>query len=111
MPAQRHNRPFPAFTLFFPAAALLAAAAVGVQVADYAGVSAPSVIARMPYWHGHEMVFGYVLAVVGGYLFTRVSRREAFSVLLAWVCGRLVYLVPGIPQVVIATVAMVFPVS
>jgi uncharacterized protein involved in response to NO len=111
VPAQRHNRPFPAFTLFFPAAALLAAAAVGVQVADYAGVSAPSVIARMPYWHGHEMVFGYALAVVGGYLFTRLSRAKALGLVLVWFCGRLVFLVPDIPQVVIAADAMAFPLS
>lgn len=110
MSAQRHNRPFPAFTLFFPAAALLAAAAAGVKVADYTGVSAPPIIAHMSYWHGHEMVFGYALAVVGGYLFTRMSRALALGLLFAWLCVRLAFLIPGIPPVVVAAVALAFPV-
>ena len=70
--------------LFFPAAALFAIAAVPAWLAALAG----SIPAPGPHWHAHEMLFGYALAVVAGYLLTRVSRVRLTVLFLAWVAAR-----------------------
>ncbi|MEE8334318.1 MAG: NnrS family protein [Alphaproteobacteria bacterium] len=60
------------FRLFFPAAALFAAlAAVSWLALLAAGWTLPSPLAA-PVWHGHEMLFGYVAAVIAGFLLTAI---------------------------------------
>lgn len=93
----------------FPAAALYSIAAVGVKAATHLGLWA-----RMPsltHWHGHEMVFGYALAVVGGFLVAR-ARPVAVAVLLAaWLGGRVAALV-GMPSMELQAMALAaFPVA
>lgn len=54
------------------------------------------------YWHGHEMLFGFGVAVVGGFLLTAVQNwtgvpmpkgEKLFWVWLPWLLARLVFLI------------------
>jgi uncharacterized protein involved in response to NO len=70
--------------LLFPAAALFAIAAVPAWLAALGGwIPAPG-----PHWHAHEMLFGYALAVVAGYLLTRVSLATLTVLFVAWLAAR-----------------------
>jgi hypothetical protein len=102
-PAQPHR-------LLFPAAAIFAATAVPFWALRYTGL-----VTRVPgnwpaHWHGHEMVFGYALAVVGGYLLTRLSSLGLALTSGAWLLGRLVYLGPELPAWATATAALAYPI-
>jgi uncharacterized protein involved in response to NO len=66
---------------FFPLAALFAASAIPLWLALRGTVLAPL-------WHGHEMLFGYALAVVAGFLVTRASRRTIALLVITWVAAR-----------------------
>lgn len=100
--------PVAAFGPFFLASALLAAISVPVWALTYAGLLgwAPADAAR---WHGHEMVFGYALAVVGGFLFTRLSRPAFAVIFAAWLAARAVFLAGTAPHWVGAAVALAYP--
>ncbi len=58
-----------AFAPFYLLARALAALSIPLWIAQYAGVLPVSYL-RSPSWHGHEMLFGYALAVITGFLFT-----------------------------------------
>jgi len=63
------------FRPFYWCAALFAALAVPVWVGLYLGSPFPGPRAVPEYlWHAHEMVFGFVMAVVMGFLFTAVRK-------------------------------------
>jgi uncharacterized protein involved in response to NO len=64
-------------------------------------------------WHIHEMLFGYVGAIVGGFLLTAVpnwtGRYPVIGVRLAglfalWAAGRAVMLFPGLDRLLVAAV-------
>lgn len=79
---------YQAHRLFFAAATIQATLSVGIwmfarpDAADGAG------------WHAHELLFGYVTAVIAGFLFTKSSRRTVFVVFALWALARLAWLVP-----------------
>ena len=100
--------PIAAFGPFFLASALLAAIFVPVWALTYGGLAdwSPAEAAR---WHGHEMVFGYALAVVGGFLFTRLSRPAFAVTFAAWLAARAVLLAGTAPHWVGAAVALAYP--
>ncbi len=63
----------------------------------------PAAVLRGSAWHGHEMLFGYALAVVAGFLFTAVrnwSQRDTpegatlAAIVLLWLAGRVLVLTP-----------------
>src|SRR6188474_1741638 len=58
-------RPFYLLASIFSAVSVLLWA---VQVSGYL----PSAYLRGPAWHGHEMLFGYTVAVITGFLLTAV---------------------------------------
>ncbi|MGA8004770.1 MAG: NnrS family protein, partial [Burkholderiales bacterium] len=58
------------FRPFYLLAALFAAAAVPAWVADLAGYGWPAGYLDGLAWHQHEMVFGFALAVIAGFLLT-----------------------------------------
>src|SRR5919109_4962274 len=74
---QRAHGPWPILALgfrpFFLLAALFAAAAVPVWLLIYQGMLEP--VSHLPptIWHAHEMVFGFAIAVVAGFLLTAAS--------------------------------------
>jgi len=70
--------------VLFPVAAAFAALAVPLWLAW------PTLPARVsaPAWHGHEMLFGYTLAVAAGFLVTRAARAAPWILLATWAAGR-----------------------
>jgi len=92
------------FRPFFLLAAIWAALAVPVWLATYVhGYALP---ARLPamYWHAHEMIYGYGLAAVAGFLLTAIPnwtgrlpvRGAPLAGLAAlWVLGRAAGLTPA----------------
>ena len=75
--------------------------------------------ARGPLWHGHEMLFGFALAAVAGFLLTSVATwtgrppvhgMPLLTLVAAWLLGRVI-LASGLPPALwTAGLAMVFPV-
>jgi len=105
------------FRPFYLLASSYAALAVLYWALQYAGVI-PVAGARSPAWHGHEMLFGYTLAVVAGFLLTAVrnwTTRPTPSgvplMLMAalWVAGRVLVLTPW--AMAAAVVNAAFPVA
>jgi uncharacterized protein involved in response to NO len=105
----RPVRTLPAYRLFFPAAVLYALAAVPVWALEYAGLLPASSAGGWASWHGHEMLFGYGLAVVGGYLLTKISKAALLTVFGLWLLGRVAYLVLPLPPLAGAIIAISFP--
>src|SRR5690349_16499025 len=94
------------FRPFFLLAALFAAAAVPMWLLIYAGVIEPVSYLPPTLWHGHEMVFGFAVAVIAGFLLTAAGnwtgRRIASGLGLGalaglWIAGRLGLVVTGLP--------------
>ena len=90
------------FRPFYLLASIFAALSVALWVGEYAGLL-PGGYVRNPLWHGHEMLFGYTLAVVTGFLFTAVrnwaGKPTPSGGLLAayaalWIAGRVLVLTP-----------------
>ncbi len=93
------------FRPFFSGAALFGITAVGLWMANYVFGSPATPPALPPVvWHGHEMVFGYAMAVVAGFLLTAVSNWTgqpslkgpslAFTFIL-WLGARVAFYTPG----------------
>jgi len=72
-----------AHLVLFPLATLLAL----VEIPLWAGLYRrhPELAA----WHAHEMLFGYALAVVAGFLLARIDRRALAALVAAWLVARL----------------------
>jgi uncharacterized protein involved in response to NO len=78
--------------IFFPLALLFGAAWVPLWVLRYHGLLPPSGPLAGPAWHAHEMIFGYIAAVLAG--FAALADRGPRILLLAalWLLARLLLL-------------------
>jgi uncharacterized protein involved in response to NO len=90
------------FRPFYLLASVFAALSVAIWVCQYAGYL-PAAYLRSPVWHGHEMLFGYAIAVVAGFLFTAVRNwtgqptptgAALAGFALLWLAGRVLVLTP-----------------
>lgn len=107
--ARRGNRFAPSHRVLFPLAAAFAALLVPWWVAVSLGAAPLCAACQPAARHAHEMVFGYALAVVAGFLVTKVSRAGlAFAVAL-WAIGRAAVLA-DLPQPIMALATLAFPV-
>ncbi len=70
------------FRLFFLAAALFAIISMALWVANYV-FSTDLTFSAMPQniWHAHEMIFGYTMAVIAGFLLTAIKNWTGLEVL------------------------------
>lgn len=101
------------FRPFFLGAGIWAIAAMGLWVAALtAGLSVGGNLGPVN-WHAHEMVFGYTGAALGGFMLTAipnwtgrlpVSGTPLLLLVLLWLAGRVVFLVPDLVGVVPALV-------
>jgi uncharacterized protein involved in response to NO len=77
------------------------------------------VIGEMPplVWHGHEMLFGFTVAVIAGFLLTAAQNWTGIrtpsgpplaALFLLWLAGRLGFLVPGLPAAWVALADLAF---
>jgi uncharacterized protein involved in response to NO len=89
------------FRPFYLLAALFAALSVPLWVLQFTGFI-PPVLHGSP-WHGHEMVFGFAMAVIAGFLFTAVrnwtqqptpSGGTLMGIVAIWIAARLLAFTP-----------------
>jgi uncharacterized protein involved in response to NO len=122
--AARSRTTVPAFALwqlgfrpFYLLAAIFASVSIALWGAQAAGWLTTAYL-RGPLWHAHEMVFGFTLAVITGFLFTAVrnwtSRPTPTGAMLAalavlWMAGRTLVLTPF--DVAAACVNVAFPLA
>jgi uncharacterized protein involved in response to NO len=105
------------FRPFYLGASLFASLSILLWIAEYAGLL-PAGYLRDPVWHAHEMLFGYTIAVIVGFLFTAgrnwTGQPTPTGALLAgyfllWVAGRVSVLTPY--PVAAAVVNAAFPIA
>jgi uncharacterized protein involved in response to NO len=89
------------FRPFYLLAGALGALSIGLWTAQLSGLISAGHLLKSPYWHAHEMLFGYAFAVITGFLFTAVRNWTQLSTparvplaLLAviWLTGRVLTL-------------------
>ena len=117
--AERAARGFALWNLgfrpFYLLASSFAALSIALWVAQYVGWLP---IAYMPttVWHGPELIFGYTMAVMAGFLLTAVrawtnqptpSGMPLMAIALLWIAGRVLVLLPY--AMVAAVVNAAFP--
>lgn len=92
------------FRPFFLFAGVFAVVAAPLWVGALAGGPSPQGVLRGVVWHAHEMIFGFTLAVVAGFLLTAVEnwtgrptlRGPALLALVGlWVAARIALWFPG----------------
>lgn len=107
-----------AFRPFFLGAAIYAALAVPLWTAIWlGGLPAPGWLLPT-WWHGHEMIFGFVAAAIAGFLLTAspvwtggraISGAPLAGLVALWVAGRVCMALGGaLPTWVVAAVDVAF---
>lgn len=90
------------FRPFYLAASLFAALSIALWGLQYAG-ALPQAYLNGPLWHAHEMLFGFVLAVIVGFLFTAgrnwtnqptPTGGPLAALVLLWLAARVLVLTP-----------------
>jgi uncharacterized protein involved in response to NO len=109
------------FRPFFLGAAVFAGIAVPAWILVLlTGVDDPGFLSAAREWHVHEMVFGFLPAVITGFLFTAIPNwtdrppirgRELMLLFALWLAGRLVMAVPWLTPLVSSTVDGAFLVA
>jgi uncharacterized protein involved in response to NO len=105
------------FRPFFLAAGIFAALLMGSFILGIQAGILDDNYFPLPLWHAHEMLFGYTVAVISGFLLTAVrnwtgmetARGYALlALILLWLGGRIVLVVPGLPEWLIVLIDMAF---
>lgn len=105
------------FRPFFLLAALYGLAIVPLWVAILNGLVKPSTHLDPSVWHAHEMLHGFALAVIAGFLLTAVgnwTQRETATgpwlaaLALLWLAGRVALLSQALPSLFVALVDLAF---
>jgi uncharacterized protein involved in response to NO len=91
------------FRPLYLGASIFAALAIAAWTAEFSGWTASRPLVGGPLWHAHEMVFGYAMAVIVGFLFTAVrnwtgqptpSGAALAAIVALWVAARLLVPTP-----------------
>ncbi|MDO5651504.1 MAG: NnrS family protein [Moraxella sp.] len=103
--AKRPTSPHPilnlGFRIFFVGAAVFAIISMLLWLLILQGVAPFKGVINPFYWHGHEMVFGYALAVIAGFLLTAVKTWtnqpmpyswQLLAIFIPWALARVLWL-------------------
>lgn len=105
------------FRPFFLGAALFAGVAVPAWILILAGAGGPELLHPARDWHVHEMVFGFLPAVITGFLLTAIPNwtdrppirgHELMLLFTLWLAGRLLIAIPWLTPLLSATVDAAF---
>ena len=106
------------FRPFFLFGSIYAFLSILIWVPFYTGdVSYSFALPTAVVWHGHEMIYGYAMAVAAGFLLTAVRNwtgvqtlhgRPLVLLVLLWLSARMLALVPGISPLVLAVLDNLF---
>lgn len=106
-----------AFRPMFLGLGIFAVMTLALWILTLTGVT-PATSTRGPLWHSHEMLFGFALAAVAGFLLTAVATwtgrppvqgMPLLTLVAAWLLGRVVLASGFPPSVWTAGIAMAFP--
>lgn len=104
------------FRPFFLAAGIYAVLLMGLWLGVLQGVFITGGLSPAV-WHGHEMLFGFAVAVIAGFLLTAAQNWTGMrtpsgpplaALFLLWLAGRLSFLIPGIPPGLVAAIDLAF---
>jgi uncharacterized protein involved in response to NO len=108
-----------AFRPFFLLNGIFAVGVIGVWMVVLHGGGPRTLPANVVYWHGHEMLVGFAMAAISGFMLTAVATwtgRPAVrglplaALVCAWLTGRLAMGLAGVlPSVWVAVLDMLFP--
>jgi uncharacterized protein involved in response to NO len=115
------------FRPFYALASIFAIVVVIVWLSAFAGFTNTGVYLHSVVWHSHEMVFGFIVAVVSGFLLTAVqnwtgqptpSGAGLAALAALWLAARVLIVTGPVPLAVIAdvsflaalTLAIAFPI-
>lgn len=105
------------FRPFFLGAAALVLLLMAGWLAALAGGFSPSAYYGARLWHGHEMLFGYTVAVISGFLLTAIRNwaevptptgKTLMALVGLWLAGRLLGVADQVPGWLVATVDLFF---
>lgn len=89
------NNSIKAQDVFFPAACLAAIVLSTLSQTARMGIT-PWAISLTGIGHAHELLFGFVLALISGYTLGKIARGKLVMMLLLWLLARISYLMmPG----------------
>lgn len=104
------------FRPFFLAAGVFAVMLMGAWLLILYGRLETGIWAA-PVWHGHEMLFGFTVAVIAGFLLAAAKNWTGIAtpsgaplagLFLLWLAGRAGFLLPGLPPLAVALVDLAF---
>lgn len=107
------------FRPFFFKAAVFAVLAVPLWAFVMSGIvpGAPGIFSDPLFWHAHEMIFGFTMAVVAGFLLTAVANwtgwapvrgAHLFFLVALWAFGRAASAFPDVPFWLAGAINLVF---
>jgi uncharacterized protein involved in response to NO len=105
------------FRPFFLGAALFAGVVIPVWILVFAGVGHSGFLYPARDWHVHEMVFGFLPAVITGFLLTAIPNwtdrppirgYELMLLFTLWLAGRLLIAIPGFTPLISAIIDIGF---
>lgn len=105
------------FRPFFLLAGLSAVILLSLWLPMWSGNLTSSGYFSAVQWHAHEMLYGYTVSVIAGFLLTAVRNWTGMSVpvngklaLLAilWLIARMLIIVPGVPASLVAATDLLF---
>jgi uncharacterized protein involved in response to NO len=108
------------FRPLFLGAALFAGVAVPVWILVLAGVGGSDILSPARNWHVHEMVFGFLPAVITGFMLTAIPNwtdrppirgPELMLLVTLWLAGRLLIAMPWLSPLMSAVVDVGFLVA
>jgi len=108
------------FRPFFLGAALFAGVAIPAWVLMLAGLGDAAALSGPRDWHVHEMVFGFLPAVITGFMLTAIPNwtdrspirgKELIVLFVLWLAGRLIMAIPRVPPITSAIVDGAFLVT
>jgi uncharacterized protein involved in response to NO len=105
------------FRPFFLLAGLAAVALIGAWLLLWHSGAGPQAYYGLPGWHSHEMLFGYLVAVIAGFLLTAVRNWTGRStpsggtlglLALVWLAGRVMPWIEAVPRELITIFDLAF---
>ena len=105
------------FRPFFFFAAILSVFIMSLSLVQFSGKFVLTNYYTSVSWHAHEMLFGYTVAVIAGFLFTAVGNWTGIKVIAGWqlilvsivfLLGRTLVFVPDISHWLIALIDFIF---
>ncbi len=106
--SQSRSKPVFANVYWFPLAAIHSALILPWSVAGQLGWWPAPPGLRVSWGHGHEMLFGFALAVMTGYLLGPQPRRDILAMIGLWLLARIAFLGwPGNPAAALLNFAFV----